>query len=92
MTGYNLIMAPLEKLYLAKIRKELMPKAYGKVLEIGFGGGVNMKYYDFGKIESFHALDITENMKKFDNVTYHILSAEKLPFEDASLSWRAIKA
>lgn len=84
MSGYKLFMAPLEKLYLAQIRKELMPNAFGKVLEIGFGSGINMKYYDFSKIDSFHALDITKKMKKFDKVTYHISNAENLPFADES--------
>lgn len=84
MSGYNLFMAPLERLYLRQIRQELMPKAYGKVLEIGFGGGVNMKYYDFEKIESLHALDIKENMKKYPEVVYHVSNAENLPFEDES--------
>lgn len=51
-------MAPLEKCYLAQIRAEIMPKAHGRVLEIAFASGVNMKYYDFDKIDSFHALDV----------------------------------
>lgn len=84
MIAYDKFMAPLEKLYLAEIREELMIKAHGKVLEIGFGNGANMKYYDFKKIDSFHALDLNENMKKFENITYHILNAEKLHFTDNS--------
>ncbi|NLW15779.1 MAG: class I SAM-dependent methyltransferase [Erysipelothrix sp.] len=84
MSKYDVLMAPLEFLILGGIRKKLMPKAYGNVLEIGFATGVNMKYYDMNKIQSFHALDTNEDMKYFDNVRYHTLSAEALPFEDKS--------
>lgn len=84
MTGYDLVMAPLEKLYLARIRRALMPQAFGRVLEIGFGNGANMAYFDHSKIKSLDALDIKENMRAFSDVTYHVLSAEELPFEDAS--------
>ncbi len=59
-----------------------MPQAFGRVLEIGLGSGANMAYYDKSRIESLDALDIKENMKAFSNVTYHVLSAEELPFED----------
>lgn len=82
MSGYDKFMAPLEKRYLAQIRAEIMPKAHGQVLEIAFASGVNMKYYDFDKIDSFHALDVNQGMKKFERVNYHVFSAEKLPFED----------
>lgn len=84
MISYDLFMAPLEKIYLSKIRKNLIAKAKGKVLEIGFGNGANMKYYDFDKVKELHALDVNENMKQFKNVHYHILSAENLPFKDKS--------
>lgn len=84
MRGYDLFMMPLESLYLKRIRKKIMPKAYGKVLEIGFGNGANMKYYNSDSIEELHALDIKENMRRFKQVHYHILSAERLPFEDQS--------
>lgn len=84
MKGYSLFMAPLEKLYLAEIRKKVMPEARGKVLEVGFGNGANMNYYDFKKIDSLHALDINKNMHRYDHVTYHVLDANKLPFDDES--------
>lgn len=84
MTSYDLVMAPLEKLYLSRIRKTLMPQAFGRVLEIGFGNGANMAYYDKSRIKSLDALDIKENMRTFSDVSYHVLSAEELPFEDKS--------
>ncbi|HBQ65248.1 MAG TPA: SAM-dependent methyltransferase [Clostridiales bacterium] len=51
-------MHPLEHFLLGKIRKHLIPHAYGKVLEIGPGTGVNFAYYDLSKIKSLSCLDI----------------------------------
>ena len=81
---YDIFMFPLEKLLLQKIRTQLISNAYGEVLEIAFATGVNMPHYDFTKVHSLHALDIEDTMEHFDDVQYHISSAEKLPFEDAS--------
>lgn len=84
MSSYDRFMAPIESLYLKKIRQRLMKQAKGKVLEIGFGNGANMKYYNFDNISELHALDVSDQMKQFDAVIYHQLSAERLPFEDKS--------
>ena len=84
MKAYDIFMKPLELLILDEIRKNLMPQAQGKVLEIGFATGVNMKYYNFNQIESLDALDVHDKMTYFDQVTYHVFSAEDLPFEDES--------
>ena len=82
MRRYDVVMAPIEFFYLKKIRKNLMKHAKGKVLEIGFGNGANVKYYHQDQINEFHALDVSDTMRKFDHVIYHKLSAETLPFED----------
>lgn len=84
MSGYDMIMAPLEKLFLAEIRRKIMGQARGKVLEIAFGPGANMKYYNFNKISSLQALDVSEKMRVFDHVTYHVSTAETLSFPDES--------
>jgi|LSQX01.2.fsa_nt_gb ubiquinone/menaquinone biosynthesis C-methylase UbiE len=84
MRAYDTFMQPLERLVLEKLRKPLMEHARGSVLEIGFGTGINMQHYNFDQIDALHALDVKDNMRQFDNVTYHILSAETLPFEDES--------
>lgn len=84
MSGYDIIMAPLEKLFLAEIRRRIMPHAHGQVLEIAFGSGANMKYYNFNKITSLHALDVNDEMGDFENVSYHVSTAETLPFPDES--------
>jgi ubiquinone/menaquinone biosynthesis C-methylase UbiE len=42
---YDRGMAPLEKLWLRRMRTRLVPHARGRVLEIGVGTGANMPYY-----------------------------------------------
>jgi ubiquinone/menaquinone biosynthesis C-methylase UbiE len=42
---YDRGMAPLERLWLARMRARLVPHARGKVLEIGVGTGANLPYY-----------------------------------------------
>ena len=82
MALYNIMMYPLEQFMLKRIRKEIISKANGVCLEIAFGTGVNMPYYDGDKIKEFHAIDIFDNIKYYDHITYHVQSAESLPFED----------
>ena len=84
LNSYDFLMFPLEKALLAKIRKDIISQAQGKVLEIAFGTGVNMPYYNMDQISEIHALDISETMSPFPAVQYHILSAETLPFPDES--------
>lgn len=77
-------MYPLEKIMLGNIRKNIMKEANGNCLEIAFGTGVNMPYYDRHKISEFHAVDIYKQDKIFNDVIYHVQSAETLPFSDKS--------
>ncbi len=42
---YDPVMEPLEKIYLSKIRNELIKEVEGKVLEIGIGTGANFSHY-----------------------------------------------
>ena len=42
---YDRGMAPLERLWLARLRARLVPHAQGNVLEIGVGTGANLPYY-----------------------------------------------
>jgi ubiquinone/menaquinone biosynthesis C-methylase UbiE len=42
---YDRGMAPLERLWLARLRARLVPHARGNVLEIGVGTGANLPYY-----------------------------------------------
>ena len=42
---------------LMKQRERVVPLASGRVLEVGFGTGLNMAYYDRAKVEKVFALD-----------------------------------
>lgn len=43
---YDRGMAPLEKLWLREMRGRLLPRAKGRVLEVGVGTGANLPFYD----------------------------------------------
>ncbi len=84
MTLYDFFMIPLEKLFFSAIRRTIIKEASGNVLEIGFGSGVNHRYYDLNNLESLTVVDkkLTKKCKK--NITYIQCSVENLPFADNS--------
>lgn len=43
-------------------RQKIVPQASGEVLEIGFGSGLNLPFYDAAKIERIWALEPAEEM------------------------------
>lgn len=45
-------------------RKKVVSHAYGKVLEIGMGTGLNLKHYDRSKVEHIWGLEPSEGMRK----------------------------
>ena len=56
-----------------KQRQKIVPQAYGKVLEVGVGSGLNFEYYDAAKVDRLFALDPSEEMwaiakKQLNNV------------------------
>ncbi len=83
-----------------EIRKEIIPKAIGTVLEIGFGSGLNMPFYKKdGSIGRLHALEPSSalfekylsnqgqtkaNPHSFE-VNWLQVSAESIPLPDASV-------
>lgn len=88
---YDKFMSPLENRELGKQRKRLIPRAKGKVLEIGSGTGVNVSLYNMKNIGSLTLSDyeISEMLKEKTKVMtekekVEVLRAEatKLPFED----------
>lgn len=59
-----------------KQREKLVPNAHGTVLEIGIGTGLNLPYYDPGKVDKLIGLDPSE-----ESWTLAAERAEHLPFE-----------
>ena len=45
-----------------KQRQKIVPLAYGNVLEVGIGTGLNFAYYDTVKVDRLFALDPSEEM------------------------------
>jgi len=83
---YDMVMSPLEKGTFRTIRKELVGKASGRVLEIGAGTGINFPFYQ--NVEHVDAIEpnpfmIEKAKKKLRpsvSVRYHTQSAENLDF------------
>lgn len=88
MNIYDIFMSPLEKRVLARTRKKIIPRAFGNVLEIGYGTGVNFQYYNPASIKSISALDMqsTSSVKTKAKLTIKFFEgrAENLPFADES--------
>lgn len=91
---YNFFLYPLEKMGVNKARKELIPRAKKKILEIGSGTGANLKHYHFSDIQSLILSDIKlsksikkthkRNIYKFDLVQ---LDVQDMPFKDNSFDY-----
>lgn len=89
--GYDFFMSPLEKEQFRRIRKELLSKATGQVLEIGSGTGINFPLYRNVEkvIATEPSLDMIERSQlkhQQSVVPIEIVqaSAEALPFVDNS--------
>ena len=93
--GYDRFMAGSEKATLRKHRETLIPKASGKILEIGGGTGANLPFYGEG-VESLTVTEPEEPMARrlerrlreraLSAEVLHV-RAEELPFEDASFDY-----
>lgn len=88
MNLYDIMMAPLEKRVLNGLRREIIPKASGDVLEIGAGTGANFSFYKQGQVSSFNILDIeTSKIAKQrapKNTVFTQSKSAQLPYEDES--------
>lgn len=72
-----------------KQREKIVPRAYGDVLEIGFGGGLNLPYYDRDNIRKVFGLEPSAGMRRLaaDNIASSGLDVELIdaPGEDIPL-------
>jgi len=72
-------------------REKVVPLARGRVLEIGFGSGLNLPFYDPKNVRHVWALDPSEemwNLASTQTVPFDVeflpASAEKIPLDDGS--------
>lgn len=87
---YDPMMKPLEPFLMSNVRRRLIGSAYGRVLEIGSGSGLNFKYYTT-QAEHITAVEPDQKMRerslpkmlKAKNM-FDVMEgdAEQLPFED----------
>lgn len=75
-------------------REKIVHRAYGDVLEIGFGGGLNLAHYDADKVRKVFGLEPSEGMRasaraRIDasrlDVELIDLPGEEIPLDDNSV-------
>lgn len=75
-------------------REKIVPRAYGDVLEIGFGGGLNLPYYDGDKVRKIFGLEPSAGMRRSAarniaasslDVELIDLPGEEIPLDDSSV-------
>lgn len=76
-----------------KQREKVVPLANGRVLEVGIGSGLNLAYYDAGKVEKLWGLDPSPELREMAqdradqaglDVEFVGLRGEELPLDDES--------
>jgi ubiquinone/menaquinone biosynthesis C-methylase UbiE len=77
-----------------KQREKIVHRAYGDVLEIGFGGGLNLPHYDRNRVRRVFGLEPSEGMRRsaahmIDESAIDVelidLPGEAIPLEDNSV-------
>ena len=75
-------------------REKIVHRAYGDVLEIGFGGGLNLPHYDGSKVRKVFGLEPSEGMRASArariaasglDVELIALPGEEIPLDDNSV-------
>lgn len=88
---YDTFMGPLEKRWIARVRKKLVSRLEGDVLEIGAGTGANFPFYDKDKVGRLVSVEPNPYMldqarqRAAENglaVEFQKGKAESLPFSD----------
>jgi len=76
-----------------KQREKVVPRAEGRVLEIGMGPGLNLPYYDRERVEMVWGLEPSEGMRRkaaarIEQAPFEVrwlgLPSEEIPLEDDS--------
>jgi ubiquinone/menaquinone biosynthesis C-methylase UbiE len=79
---------------LERVRRRVVARAQGRVLEIGFGSGLNLRHYDRGRVGSILALEPNPGLRRLAaqrvrdsglSVEFIDASAEAIPLPDASV-------
>jgi len=77
-----------------KQREKIVPRAYGDVLEVGFGGGLNLPHYDQNNVRRVFGLEPSEGMRRSaaENIATSGLDielidlpGEEIPLDDNSV-------
>lgn len=72
-------------------RQKVVPNAAGRILEIGIGSGLNLPFYDAGKVDKLWGLEPSDEMtaharKRVREVPFEVefigLPGEEIPLED----------
>ncbi len=72
-------------------REKVVPLAHGRVLEVGIGSGLNLPYYDVGKVTKVWGLDPSPEMRRMAeraarSVSFNVeligLLGDEIPLED----------
>ena len=84
---YDLFMVPLEAAGIARLRRRIIPRAEGNVLETGAGTGANLKYYNHVQLSSLILSDHKPGRLLFRRAFRYkaeVVEADvsRLPFED----------
>ena len=75
-------------------REKVVPRAHGRVLEVGIGSGLNLPYYDASKVSKVWGLDPAPEMTRMAEraaaalpfeVEFIGLPGDKIPLEDDSI-------
>ena len=78
----------------ARRRSQVIPKAHGRVLEVGIGSGFNLPFYDPSKVTQVCGVDPSPELlemagKKAEHVSFPVellnQSAEQLPLESEAM-------